>query len=166
LCIVKMEMTDDERNEYAAWKASKSSITKIEIKPEPVPDLPKKEKKPRTEKQMEATKRMREGLEKRRVEGNDKKREHSESFQKVMAVANERAEEIKKVLPEAKVVVKTRVGRPKGTKNPPTDPTPAQSESDDENTPRPVKPKPSKPKPILVKNVSTVQDYLRRLNGY
>jgi hypothetical protein len=160
-----MEMTEDERKEYDAWKASKSSITKIEVKPESVPDLPKKEKKPRTEKQIEATKRMREGLEKRRVDGNDKKREHTEAFQKVMSVAQERADEIKKVLPEAKVVVKTRAGRPRGTKNPPVDPTPAQSESDEEDTP--VKPKPSKPSPVEQpsRKMSNVQEYLMRLNG-
>jgi hypothetical protein len=164
-----MEMTDDERKEYEAWKSSKSSITKIEVKPDHVPDLPKKEKKPRTEKQIEATNRMREGLAKRRIEGNDKKREHTEAFQKVMSVAQDRADEIKKVLPDAKVVVKTRAGRPRGTKNPPIDPTPAQSESESENDePRkPVKPTKSKPVDIQpTRKLTSVQEYLMRLNGH
>jgi hypothetical protein len=162
-----MEMTDDERKEYEAWKASKSNITKIEVKPEVVPDLPKKEKKPRSEAQIEATRRMREGLAKRRADGQDTKREHSEAFQKTMSIAQEKADKIKEVLPMAKVVVKSRVGRPKGTKNAPTDPTPAQSESDEEEE-RPVISKVKKPipsRPIEIRRVSNIQDYLDRLNG-
>ena len=160
-------MTDDDRKEYEAWKATKSNITKIEVKPEAVPDLPKKEKKPRTEKQLEATRRMREGLAKRRAEGQDTKREHSEAFQKSMSVAQEKADKIKEVLPTAKVVVKSRVGRPRGAKNPPTDPTPAQSESE-EDEPAPVSSRIKKPipsRPIEIRRVSNIQDYLDRLNG-
>jgi len=163
-------MSDDERKElkeFEAWKATKSAITKIEVKPEPVPEPPKKEKKPRTEAQIEATRRMREGLAKRREEGQDTKREHSQAFQKTMSIAQEQADKIKEVLPMAKVVVKSRVGRPKGTKNPPTDPTPAQSESEEEEE-RPVVSKVKKPlptRPIEIRRVSNIQDYLDRLNG-
>lgn len=161
-----MEMTDDERKEFDAWKSTKSNITKIEVKPDPVPDLPKKEKKPRTEKQLEATRRMLEGLAKRRAEGQDTKREHSDAFKKSMTIAQEKADTIKEVLPTAKVVVKSRVGRPKGAKNPPTDPTPAQSESDDEERPITAKiKKPIQSKPIDLRRVSNIQDYLDRLNG-
>jgi hypothetical protein len=84
-----------------------------------------------------------------------------------MSIAQEKADKIKEVLPTAKVVVKSRVGRPKGTKNPPTEPTPAQSESEEDEE-RPVVSKVKKPlptRPIEIRRVSNIQDYLDRLNG-
>ena len=154
--------------EFEDWKKAKANITKIEVKPEPVEPLPKKEKKPRTEKQIEATRRMREALSTNRKEHNTKKTEHTELYQKSMEVAREKADTIKELVPMAKVVVKSRVGRPKGSKNPPTDPTPCQSDNEEEELPKksiqPKKPIVIPTKPVLTK--SPLQLYLESLNRY
>jgi len=151
---------ESQLKEFEEWKKAKGTITKIEVKPEPVEPLPKKEKKPRTEKQIEATRRMRDALATNRKEHNTKKTEHTELYQKSMEVAREKADTIKELVPMAKVVVKSRVGRPKGSKNPPTDPTPCQS--DDDEPPR--KPIVIPTKPVLKK--SPLQLYIESLNRY
>jgi len=164
-----MDLTEDERKEYDAWKATKNNITQIEVQAEKVEPLPKKQPKPRTEKQLEATKRMRDALLTRRKEHNEKKTEHSDMYKQKMDEAFQKAEQIKEINPRAKVVVKSSVGRPKGVKNKPTDPTPAQSESEEEEEPKlPNKIQPKIPKPISIpkqNRISNVEEYLRRLNG-
>jgi hypothetical protein len=176
-----MEFTDDDRKEYELWKASKNSITKIEVQAEKVDPLVKKEKKPRTEKQLEATKRMREALLTRRKDHNEKKTEHSEQYKIKMLEAHEKADQIRELNPNAHVVVKSKVGRPRGVKNPPVDPTPYQSDEEEEAeriAPEPKKitrhqptaprstPTPRNDSRDLVPRMSPLEMYLRKLNGY
>lgn len=166
------DLTDDERKQYDDWKASKNHITKIEVQAEKIEHIPK-EKKPRTEKQLEATKRMREALSTKRKDHNDKKTEHTELYKQKMTEAYEKADKIKELVPNAKLVVKSRVGRPKGVKNNPIEPTPAVSDDDEEELivtapivkERTVPIKKPVGKLITPHNISSVDAYLRKLNG-
>jgi len=164
-----MEFTDDDRKEYELWKSSKNNISKIEVQAEKIEPVVK-EKKPRTEKQLEATKRMREALSSRRKEHNEKKTEHTDLYKQKMVEAYEKADKIKEMVPNAKIVVKSKVGRPKGVKNSSVIPTPAISDDDDEEVEikQPVRRAPlAKPvgKTITSQNISLVDEYLRKLNG-
>jgi hypothetical protein len=163
-------MTEDEKNEFELWKASKNNITKIEVQADKIEPLPKKEKKPRTDKQIEATKKMREALLNRRKEHNNKKTEHTEQYKMKMLEAEEKADKIRELNPNAKVIVKSRIGRPRGVKNPPVDPTPYQSDNDDDEAemipPRNKTLKPRESQLIVNKpNISAMEMWLRKLNG-
>ena len=161
---------EDDKKEYELWKASKNSITKIEVQAEQIEPLPKKEKKPRSEKQIEACKKMREALLSRRKEHNEKKTEHTEQYKIKMLEANEKADQIRELNPKVKVVVKSKVGRPRGAKNPPVNPTPYQSDNEEEEVvPRnktlrqQVQPnKQNNPKGVAL---LPMEIYLRKLNG-
>jgi hypothetical protein len=192
-----MEFTEDDRKEfddwkskknevqkpvidpeYEEWKKTKASITKIEIKPEKVEDKPvlRKEKKERTEKQIQAFQKMRKALDEKRQGNEIVKHEHSKKYKEEMDRAYEKADKVKEILPEAKVVVKSRVGRPKGRKTTVEAPTPVyQSEEDEEEHPQPEKPvrsvKQAKspdhvPNQTFRPSFTTMNDYLRKLNGF
>jgi hypothetical protein len=177
----QIEFSDEDRKQFEQWKATQknkelalslpSGITKIEVQAEKVESLPKKEKKPRTEKQIQALQKMREALLTKRKEHNEKKTEHTEQYKLKMQEAEEKADVIRELHPTAKVVVKSRVGRPKGRKNLPTDPTPYQSDAEEEEEtegsrePPRNKTLPPKPKENLPR-MSALEMYLRKLNGF
>lgn len=167
----EVKRVSDEIKQYEAWKLAQKQINKVELKAEKV-EKPVKEKKERTEKQKEATARMREALLTRRKDHNEKKTEHTEQYQKKIEETKERASKLKEAYPELNVVVKSSVGRPKGVKNPPSDPTPYISDEED----APVKsvhnkPLPTKPVKLVNRTMASVnQDlmsaYLSRLNNF
>lgn len=163
------KMNNDIR-EYEAWKASRNQIKSIELKSEPMPIPVPKEKKPRTQKQLDATQRMRDALMNNRSATNTKKTEHTEQYQKNIEETKTKASELQKVFPDAKITVKSNVGRPKGSKNPPLDPTPYQSDVDDD-APRPTPKKKIPPRqqpqqqPLERINESLMNSYLSKLNG-
>jgi hypothetical protein len=165
-----MDFSEEEKKQFDLWKSSQKNITKIEVQADKVEPLPKKEKKPRTEKQIEATKRMREALLSRRKDHNEKKTEHSDLYKQKMQEAQEKADVIRELNPDVKVVVKSRVGRPKGRKNLPTDPTPYQSDAEDEDEIEPPKNRTLKPKQsqlvVHQPRMSSLEMYMRKLNGY
>ena len=164
-----MELTDDERKEFDSRKSSKNNITKIEVQAEKIEPVVK-EKKQRTEKQLAATARMREALSSRRKEHNEKKTEHTDLYKQKMVEAYEKADKIKEMVPNAKIIVKSKVGRPKGVKNSSILPTPAISDDEEEEVEikQPVRKVPiTKPvgKALTPYNISLVDEYLRKLNG-
>lgn len=166
-----LKRISDEIKQFEAWKLAQKQINKVELKAEKV-EQPVKEKRERTEKQKEATARMREALLTRRKDHNEKKTEHTEQYQKKIEETKEKASKLKEAYPDLKVVVKSSVGRPKGVKNPPTDPTPYISDEEDAPT-KSVSSKPLKSKPIKMVNhsmASVNQDlmsaYLSRLNNF
>jgi hypothetical protein len=167
----ELKRVSDEIKQYEAWKLAQKQINKVELKAEKV-EKPVKEKKERTEKQKEATARMREALLTRRKDHNEKKTEHTEQYQKKIEETKERASKLKEAYPELNVVVKSSVGRPKGVKNPPTDPTPYISDEEDAPVPSRVnKPLPTKPIKLVNRTMASVnQDlmsaYLSRLNNF
>ena len=179
--IPKVEsiFTEDDRREFDEWKKARVNITKIEIKPEAVTDKPvmRKEKKVRTEKQVQAFQKMRDALLKKREDNTDIKHTHSKKYNEEMNRAYEKADKVKELIPDAKVVVKSHVGRPKGRKTIKEAPTPAiQSDEEEEDTPNSPVRKPAKeakaPPPlkrlntVVPSSFNTLHDYLRKLNGY
>jgi len=164
--------TEEDRKEFEEWKKARVNITKIEIKPEAVADKPvmRKEKKVRTEKQVQAFQKMREALVKKREDNTDIKNTHSKKYNEEMNKAYEKAEKVKELIPDAKVVVKSHVGRPKGRKTVKEAPTPAiQSEDEEEEETKPNSPvkKPvlKRMKAVVPSNFNALNDYLKKLNG-
>ena len=173
---VESSFNKDDRKEFEEWKKARGNITKIEIKPEAVADKPvmRKEKKVRTEKQVQAFQKMREALLKKREDNTDIKHTHSKKYNEEMNRAYEKADKVKELIPDAKVVVKSHVGRPKGRKTVKEAPTPA-IESDDEEEDKPISPvnklPPKAPalkrsNTVVSSHFNTLNDYLRKLNGY
>ena len=165
----EMKAVADELKQYQAWRMAQKSINKVELKTEKIDNVVKqvKEKKPRTEAQLMATAKMRDALKTRHTGIENKKSEHSEKYQKKMEETQDKADKLKEAFPDLKVVVKSAVGRPKGVKNPPQDPTPYISDTEDEPKPITVKTK----KPLVGKTIASVnQDlmsaYLNRLNNF
>ena len=172
----KSSFTEDDRKEFEEWKKARVNITKIEIKPEIVADKPvmRKEKKVRTEKQVQAFQKMREALLKKREDNTDIKNTHSKKYNEEMNKAYEKADKVKELIPDAKVVVKSHVGRPKGRKTVKEAPTPAIQSDDDEEEDKPNSPvnKPAKAPPplkrmnaVVPSNFNALNDYLKKLNG-
>lgn len=163
------KMSNDIR-EYEAWKASRNQIKSIELKSDPIPIPEKvKPKKERTEKQLAATARMREALMTNRSATNTKKTEHTEQYQKNIEETKTKASELQKVFPSAKITVKSAVGRPKGSKNPPVDPTPYVSDTEDDIPPsRVVKKVPPRKEQqsIVCVNENLMNSYLSKLNNF
>jgi hypothetical protein len=167
-----LKRISDEIKQFEAWKLAQKQINKVELKTEKIEKV-EKPKKERTEKQKEATARMREALLTRRKDHNDKKTEHTEEYQKKIEETKEKAHKLKQAYPDLNVVVKSSVGRPKGVKNPPVDPTPYISDEEDAPVKSVVnKPLPTKPiKKLVNHSLATVnQDlmsaYLSRLNNF
>ena len=161
----EMKAVADELKQYQAWRMAQKSINKVELKTEKIEPVVK-EKKPRSEAQLAA--RMREALKTRHTGIENKKSEHSEKYQKKMEETQEKADKLKEAFPDLKVVVKSAVGRPKGGKNAPQDPTPYISDTEDEPVKAVIK------KPIVTKKLQSMasvnQDlmgaYLNRLNNF
>lgn len=152
----------------------------IVVKPDQVKTEPKpvKEKKPRSEKQLEATKRMRESLLKKREEGTIKygTTKQSPEYKEKLNEAYKVAETLREN--GSVVVVKRSSGRPKGTKVVHEAPTPAvySDNEEDEDEPLEVKKKtlkkvltqslPSKPKQKLALAPMRELSYIERLNAH
>jgi hypothetical protein len=137
----------------------------IVVRPEKVEEKPK-EKKPRTEKQLAATARMRDALAKRREGGKQEygATKHTEAYKESIQKAEEKAEKIKEEV-GVNVVVKKPAGRPKGSKIVKEAPTPHyQSEEEEEYIP------PKKEKRVNVIHVQNQaqrpMSYLERLNAH
>ena len=160
----------DEMKEFKAWKTFKNNIAKVELKPDKVEPMERiqKEKKPRTQAQIDATARMREALLTCRKATNTKKTEHTEKFKQTLKEVDEKADKIRELNPDIKVVVKSRIGRPKGQKNLPVKPTPMGSDDEEEE-------QVYKEQKALVKQVkaetravvhrSSLDNYMAKLNG-
>lgn len=159
-----LKRISDEIKQFEAWKLAQKQINKVELKAEKV-EQPVKEKRERTDKQKEATARMREALLTRRKDHNEKKTEHTEQYQKKIEETKEKASKLKEAYPDLKVVVKSSVGRPKGVKNPPTDPTPYISDTEEEPKPK-AKPKLPPRQSIASVNQDLMSAYLSRLNNF
>jgi len=158
----------DEFKEFKAWKAFKNNIAKVEMKPDKVEPMEKiqKEKKPRTQAQIEATARMREALANNRKATNTKKTEHTEKYKQTMKEVDEKADKFRELNPDVKVVVKSRIGRPKGQKNLPVEPTPMGSDDEEEEQAYKEQKKLVKQVKKEVIHRSSLDDYMARLNGY
>ena len=169
-----MEFSEEDKKAFEEFKKIKSKISHIEIRPEPNPPKPVKEKKPRTEKQQQAFVKMREALQKKRDTTVDSKNEVSKAQKARLAKAYDDADKVKEILPHSNVVVKNVKGRPRGSKQ--AMPTPAyESDPELEDMPElePIKEETAKVLPKLkrvnTKAPMTVEDqmslYMRKLNG-
>lgn len=165
--------TQNEKEEEEMITIPKKMLqhSTLVVKPEKIEV--KKEKKPRTEKQIEATRRMREALEKRREGGKQEYgvTKHSPEYKESIQKAEEQAEKLAEET-GVKVVVKKQQGRPKGSKTIKEAPTPAYvSEEDEEEEDEPPQRKVEAKKPVVIKNgkkqnLSRPLTYLERLNAH
>lgn len=180
------ELNDDDLKEFQMWKEMKGKIDSITMKSggETV-KLPPKPKKPQTPAQLAATKKMLEGLaaSRAKIKENHETRvfKPSKEHLQKMEIANENADKVKELIPNVKVTVKNRVGRPKG-KVTLAGPTPMMSDDEDEDEPVPlpvIKETPTK-RPVSAKpsiaisgrknNIAVTEDsmaaYMKKLNGF
>lgn len=167
---------DEEYEEFKKWRALKGSIGQIELKIPPRPPKAPRVVKPRTEAQIEATRVMREALQRRRETIGPVKIERTQAYKDAEDQTAQRAEMLRELVPDAHVVVKTPRGRPKGTRNVPAPPTPAV-ESDEEDEPpverlplvrtrsKKVPAVPAIPAAATAQIRGNVQSYLAKLNG-
>lgn len=167
-------MEEEDKKQFEEWKKTKGSISKIVLKSEKPasekvekPDKPKRE---RSEKQKATVVKMREALEAKRKLGPTK-HVHSVEYKKEMDDAYEQADKVQELLPNAKIIVKSRVGRPKGRIIKET-PTPAVVSDSEEEYQEEIKPS-KVVKPSRQLKVETgrqlpcaVLDYMRKLNGH
>ena len=170
-----MDFNDDDAKAFEEFKKMrKGAITKIEIRPEPNAPKPVREKKPRSEKQLQAFERMREALKKKHESSKGAKLEESQAYKAKMKQTHDEADKVKEILPNATVVVKNSKGRPRGVKN--SRPTPAyDSDPELEEMPplEPIEEETVKVLPKLkrvnTKPPMTVEDqmllYMKKLNG-
>lgn len=171
-----MEFSESDVKDFYEWKKTKANISKIEIKPDIIEDKPvlRKEKKERTQKQIDACVKMREGLQKKRETNDNIKNTHSKQYNEKLDKAYEQADTVKDLLPSAKVVVKSHVGRPKGKKALLERPTPAVLSDDEEDIPKKENVTPqvirNKQRDEIKDGTAQLRDgmkeYLRKLNGY
>ena len=187
------EFDEADMNEFKKWKETKHRISKIEMKSEneilTVDDTkPVKAKRQQSEAQKANTIKMREALMKRREDMKEKGEinlfKPTKAHLQKQAHAKEEADKLQELVPNAKITVKDKRGRPPGKvlKSGPT-PMVSDDEEDEEdevkaNTIRP----PTQPRPPLndirkrpAKGVtakfdfidpdSVINRYLRSLNG-
>lgn len=168
-----MDSEEDKKAFEEFKKMRAGAVTHVEIRPEPTPPKPVREKKPRSEKQQEAFQKMRQALQTKRETAQEVKHETSKAQKAKLDKAYEEADKLKEILPLANVVVKSSKGRPRGSKN--SRPTPAyESDPELEDMPslEPIKEETAKvlPKKKVASHVPVkVEDqmslYMRKLNG-